>query len=337
MNVSILDEAVRRLSDGNVVAIPTETVYGLAARIDSEAGIKEIFSVKQRPFFDPLIVHVSSKEMAHQLTTDWSPLANFLAEHFWPGPLTLVLPKSASVHSMITSGLQTVGIRMPKHSLALSLIEKVGVPLAAPSANRFGRTSPTTALHVQSEFPDSNVLVLDGGPCEVGLESTVLLIQRNGAQYALSILRNGKVTKAELDKSLARQKFSYSFQETVSKRESPGHLKHHYMPEIPLILVGNPALGEEQILEMSEKVISQLPDQVEGIQIRKPRQLKQAAELRLPDHPGLASRLLYAELRALGESEKFDCIYFRKSDLFYSEDWAALRDRLTKAASLQLG
>ncbi len=333
---SPLETAVQRLQNGDVVAIPTETVYGLAARIDSPNGIRRIFSTKQRPFFDPLIVHVSSKEMACTLTADWSPLANFLAEHFWPGPLTLVLPKSAQVDSMITSGLPSVGIRMPKHTMALSLIEKVGVPLAAPSANRFGRTSPTTAEHVASEFPESDLLILDGGPCEVGLESTVLHIQREGDHYKLSILRAGGVSQAELERTLQSQKFSFSFHNSLSKKESPGHMKHHYMPEVPLVLVKNLALSEDQILEETRKQISKLPDEIENVQIRKPQKIESAGELRLPAEAPLAFRLLYAELRRLGESQQHDILYFRLMDFHQQPQWEALMDRLSKAASLIL-
>lgn len=333
---SLFEQAVERLRAGDVVAMPTETVYGLAARIDSAQGIQKIFFTKQRPFFDPLIVHVSSKEMAYQLTTDWSPLANFLAEHFWPGPLTLVLPKSEKVDSMITSGLPTVGIRMPKHSLALSLIDKVGVPLAAPSANRFGRTSPTTAQHVRSEFPQEDLVIVDGGPCEVGLESTVLHIRREGDFYHLSVLRAGGVSQEELEKSLKNQKFSFSFQASVSKKESPGHMKHHYMPEVPLILVQADSLSEGQILDQTRSQLAQLPDEVEGIQIRKPTKLERAGELKLPTEANLAFRMLYSELRRLGESGQYDILYFRLQDYHRQPQWEALLDRLTKAASLHL-
>jgi L-threonylcarbamoyladenylate synthase len=326
--------AVEALQNGDVVAMPTETVYGLAARIDSVEGIQKIFSTKRRPFFDPLIVHVSSKSMAYPLTTDWSPLADFLAEHFWPGPLTMVLPKSDSVNPMITSGLPSVGIRMPKHSIALSLIEKLGVPLAAPSANRFGRTSPTTAEHVKSELP--GVFVLDGGPCQIGLESTVLLIRRQGDRYDLSILRAGQVTQSELERTLKNQKFTVFFQRSADKKEAPGHLKHHYMPEIPLILVRGSDLSEADILKQTQAQLSQLPDEVEGIQIRKPAQLQKIAELNLPSDATLASRLLYSELRKLGESKNFDLIYFRLQDFHQAEEWTAFQDRLTKAASLIL-
>jgi L-threonylcarbamoyladenylate synthase len=332
---SPLDQAVQALQNGNVVAIPTETVYGLAARIDSAEGIQRIFSTKQRPFFDPLIVHVSSKEMAIPLTTDWSPMADFLAEHFWPGPLTMVLPKSADVNPMITSGLETVGLRMPRHSLALSLIEKTGVALAAPSANRFGRTSPTTADHVRSEFPDVNLVILEGGPCEVGLESTVLRIQRQDQKYFLSVLRAGAVSQEVLEKALFGQRFQFEFRESQKKSEAPGQMKHHYMPEVPLVIVSS-EMAPEEILRKTQAHLQSLPDQVEGVTLRKPQSLNRACELLLSLEASLASRQLYAELRRIGESGNCDLIYFHWRPEYDSADWAALRDRLTKAASLIL-
>lgn len=330
-----IDDGVRRLEKGEVVGFPTETVYGLAGSILSEVGIRKIFSTKKRPFFDPLIVHVSSKKMAEQLTTDWNPLADFLAEHFWPGPLTLVLPKSDLVSDLITSGLQTVGIRMPKHTLALSLIDRLGSALAAPSANRFGKTSPTSAQHVAFEFPDDDFLIFDGGPCEVGLESTVLSIKRIADNYELSILRAGHVTKSDLEKATAYLKFKIKFVETLDRRESPGQMKHHYMPQKPLVLVRNSNLSENQILEMVRAKIKDLPDEVEQVQIVKPTQIVKISEMKLPESAELAARSLYSELRNLANLQS-DLIYFRLKPEFEKENWQATIDRLTKAASLIL-
>ena len=332
----VLDAALKKLEAGGVVAIPTETVYGLAARVDSVPGIQKIFLTKQRPFFDPLIVHVSSKKMAATLTTDWSPLADFLAEHFWPGPLTLVLPKSSLVHSIITSGLETVGIRMPKHTLALSLIDRLGVPLAAPSANRFGKASPTTADHVRQEFPGQDILVLDGGPCEVGLESTVLSIQRQESHYQLAILRAGAVKKSDIQRTLANQKFDVEFVENINKSASPGQMKHHYMPEIPLVLVRNPQMSEKEILAQAQARILQLPDQIDGVKIIKPKKFERSCRLSLPPEAAAAARLLYSELRAVAMSRGVDLIYFVIQPHHQNEDWLAIMDRLTKAGSLIL-
>lgn len=336
MSGFVLDTAIEVLQKDGVVAIPTETVYGLAARISSPVGIKKIFTTKQRPFFDPLIVHVSSKKMAETLTTDWSPLVDFLAEHFWPGPLTFVLPKSTAVDAMITSGLETVGIRMPKHSLALSLIDRLNEPLAAPSANRFGKTSPTSAEHVRSEFPNDHLVILDGGPCDVGLESTVLHISHVENSYRLSILRKGAVTKSDLERALSYQKFQVEFVEALSKKESPGHMKHHYMPEIPLAIVIGPQLSEKEILEKAQEKMKDIPDEVEGVRIVKPQQFRQVRELVLPSDAAQSARLLYSELRNLSTQKTTDLLYFRLQPAHSQEAWQAVMDRLTKAASLIL-
>jgi len=338
MTRTTLDIAIEELQRGGVVAIPTETVYGLAAAINSRVGIEKIFSVKQRPFFDPLIVHVSSKKMAESLTTEWSPVANFLAEQFWPGPLTLVLPKKDSVDSMITSGLPTVGIRMPNSSLTLSLIEKLNCPLAAPSANRFGRTSPTCVEHVRAEFPNETFPILDGGPCEVGLESTVLSIQKISTGFQLSILRKGHIKQSDLEIALAGQGFQISFVEQLNRRESPGQMKHHYMPEIPLVILQNLTMAPAQVLAKISAELSLLPDEVDGVQIRKPKKITNVVELILPTDAALAARRLYALLRETSEgvSPAPDLILFRKQPIHDGESWFALMDRLTKAASLIL-
>jgi len=333
--VTDLNLALEKLQHDDVVGIPTETVYGLGAAINSEKALKKIFAIKERPFFDPLIVHVSSKQMAQKLTPSWSPMLDFLSEHFWPGPLTLVVPKTEMVSSLITSGLETVGIRMPRNSLTLTLIERLGVPIAAPSANKFGRTSPTTAAHVQSEFKNENILVLDDGPCEVGLESTVLKVDRIGQDYVLAILRAGQIKKTDLEKALRSRPFQYQFVEAVSQKDSPGHLKHHYMPQIPLVLVKNRAYTSQKILDKTRQMLHQLPDEIEGVKIRKPLHIQTTKEFVLPDQSTLAARSLYSELRKMAE-EPVDFLFFRILDYHSREEWQAVMDRLTKAASLVL-
>ena len=154
---SDISRARNALRGGDVVGMPTETVYGLAAPISNEAGIRRIFEVKDRPFFDPLIVHIASFAQLDLVVQDFPPLAQLLTQAFWPGPLTIVLPRSEAVNPLICSGLPTVGVRMPRHLLALRLIRSVGEPLAAPSANKFGRTSPTSAAHVRAEFPGASL------------------------------------------------------------------------------------------------------------------------------------------------------------------------------------
>lgn len=327
-----LQEALRRLNSGDHVGIPTETVYGLAARIDRPEGLKKIFATKARPFFDPLIVHVASVDQAKPLVTTWPLVADLLVQKFWPGPLTLVLPKSAVISDLITSGLESVALRSPNHPLALKLIQSSG-PLAAPSANRFGRTSPTTASHVRQEFADQ-VFVIDGGPCDVGIESTVLAL-RGLKLNELSILRSGAITETMISRLLKDHRFDFEFQVPTDKRLAPGQMKHHYMPDIPLI-VGPQGLSLESITEQANLRLQQLPDQVEGVTLRKPSGvLTRPLELRLNDDPALAARDLYAELRRLSATSA-DHLVFIQKDFHQGEAWNGLLDRLTKAASIIL-
>ena len=229
-------EAINLLTDSQVVALPTETVYGLAGRYDSAEAIQRIFETKERPHFDPLIVHVSNADQAKELVKSWPGLAQTLADAFWPGPLTMVLPKNDNVSDRITSGLPTVALRSPDHRGFRSIIADLGIPLAAPSANRFGKTSPTTAEHVESEF-DGKVPVMDGGPCTIGLESTVVAIELDRIQ----ILRPGAITE-EMIKKVVNVDVS-----TQSREDSPGHLKNHYEPDAPLYLSEKEDLPEMQL------------------------------------------------------------------------------------------
>lgn len=321
------------LAQGGVVGMPTETVYGLAARIDLPAGIEAIFKTKERPFFDPLIVHVSDLKQVEELTSHFSVLAKALAEKFWPGPLTMILPKSAKVNSMITSGLDSVGVRMPAHPVAQELIRAVGVPLAAPSANKFGKTSPTSALHVRQEFQKENVFVLEGGESEIGIESTVLLVKENGK---LSILRKGHVLKSDIEEYLRTKGLAFEFVETVDKKESPGHMKHHYMPPVPFILCLDPTKTESEIKALIQAKLAELPDTIEEVKIIKPAgAIQKMARMQLSADPVLATRSFYSQLRELA-AQKPDCILLYKEPSHSGERWESLYDRINKAASLIL-
>ena len=331
-----LTKAKHILEEGGVIGLPTETVYGLAARIDIPSAIEKIFTTKERPFFDPLIVHVSSIEMAKKVTAFWGPASQALAEVFWPGPLTLILPKDPSVNGMITSGLESVGIRMPNHPLALELIQEVGVPLAAPSANKFGRTSPTSATHVRVEFKKEDVFVVDGGDCQIGIESTVLLVRHRPDKVELSILRRGHILKSDLERVLKDKGFTYEFIEQVDKRESPGHMKHHYMPPIPLIVSLDSNRSVESLLQEVNQKISQLPDEIDSIRIIKPTSgINKAEILKLSADPLLATREFYGQLREAA-LKGADCIVFYRESSQVGERWESLFDRLNKAASLIL-
>lgn len=317
-----------------VVGMPTETVYGLAARIDSPLGIAAIFKIKERPFFDPLIVHVADLAQARSLTTQWSPVAQALATAFWPGPLTLVLPKADHVDPMITSGLGTVGIRIPRHSMALALIKKEG-PLAAPSANKFGKTSPTEASHVVEEF-QGQVPVLDGGPCQIGLESTILSIEEVAGVHQLRILRLGHISQDQITRALSyggRTDFKWSILRDGNKTIAPGQMKHHYMPNVPLVILQDTNLSIKDLKNSILEKLSQLPAEVEGIKLKRPQSLDKVVEIVLPADAELAARLLYSELRKSAEQLP-DLMYFKVQEYHHLDNWAAIFDRLTRAASL---
>jgi L-threonylcarbamoyladenylate synthase len=320
-----------RLLAGDVVAMPTETVYGLAAAISKHEGLKKIFSLKERPYFDPLIVHVGSFKQAISVVKEWPPLADFLARSFWPGPLTLVLPKADHIDSIITSGLDTVAVRLPAHPLAQDLIRITGCPLAAPSANKFGRTSPSTAQHVRSEFPDFDLFILDGGPCEIGLESTVVSLEANTSsgssvnnETILRILRPGGITEEQIRTALT--KWGQPVQITKAESTaSPGHLKHHYMPKIPLVIVKASASSG-----LSRLTLEQIQRDLKLSEVKNP------LELKLSDTPSEAARELYSQMRFLCESGA-DLLYVRATPERSSGGlWDAIWDRLTRAASLNL-
>ena len=182
-----IQKAAQILRSGGLVIFPTETVYGLGANALDPGAIRKIYALKGRPATSPLIVHVASIEQARELTADWPQEAERLAREYWPGPLTLVVPKKPIIPDEATAGLPTVGLRMPRHPIALALLHETGFPIAAPSANRFTQLSPTTAQHVRDAFGDDTPFLLDGGPCEVGLESTVIAVTPDG----LEVLRPG--------------------------------------------------------------------------------------------------------------------------------------------------
>jgi L-threonylcarbamoyladenylate synthase len=225
---------VELLRQGEVVGLPTETVYGLAADALNARALARIFEIKHRPFFDPLIVHVRDSAAAWELAHTVPDLARALAQRFWPGPLTLVLPKREIVPDLATSGRPCVALRVPAHPVAQALLQAFGGPLAAPSANRFGRISPTDAAAVFAELGEAVPLILDGGPCGVGLESTVLDLSGE----APILLRAGGVPLEEIEKLAGPIQRSPPVDDDP---HGPGQLKHHYAPRKPLKIVASPS------------------------------------------------------------------------------------------------
>jgi L-threonylcarbamoyladenylate synthase len=299
MKLSI-SEAAEVIRTGGLVAFPTETVYGLGANALDPAAVQKIFEMKGRPATSPLIVHVASVEMAKTIVTEWPPLAEELARRWWPGPLTLVLPKDSRVPATVTAGLPTVGVRMPNHALALALIEETGVPIAAPSANRFTGLSPTTADHVKAAFGDA-VPVLDGGPCEVGIESTVVAIEGGN----LKLLRPGMVDLGEMERMAVHL--------AGAAHPSPGMHEKHYSPRTRLILVHGPA---------------ELPDRT-GAYVWRVALGPAARSVRMPLDAAPYAGQLYRVLHQL-DAENWPWIAVELPP--DAPDWAAIRDRLQRGA-----
>jgi L-threonylcarbamoyladenylate synthase len=227
-----IERAAIVLRQGGVVALPTETVYGLGANAFDELAVARVFEIKGRPRFDPLIVHVAELPDLDRLVTEVPAIARRLMERFWPGPLTLVLPKTSAVPDLVTSGGPTVAIRMPDHEIAQAIIRAAGVPIAAPSANSFGRISPTTAAHVADQLGADVDLIVDGGPCRVGVESTVLAVAETGA----TLLRPGGTSVEEIEAVIGPIEIPAPLPVQVPGEAlvSPGTLPQHYAPRTPL-------------------------------------------------------------------------------------------------------
>ncbi|ADD27180.1 L-threonylcarbamoyladenylate synthase [Meiothermus ruber] len=221
-----LERAAQIIRSGGLVAFPTETVYGLGANALDARAAARIFEAKQRPSFDPLIVHVADRGMLQKVVQEVPALAERLMERFWPGPLTLVLPRSERVPGLVTSGLPTVAVRMPAHPVAQELIRRAGLPLAAPSANPFGYLSPTRAEHVERMLGGRVDLILDGGRTEFGVESTIVLLAEKP-----TVLRYGAVAVEELERVLGRLELQVGARE---KPLVPGQLPQHYAPHTPI-------------------------------------------------------------------------------------------------------
>ena len=223
--------AAQKLREGALVAIPTETVYGLAANAFDKEAVTRIFEAKQRPQFNPLIVHTSDIERVNSFTTGISGVLEQLATTFWPGPLTILLPRNHMIHPLVTAGSDFVAVRIPNHPMTLALLRNLEFPLAAPSANLFGRVSPTTAAHVEEQLGEKVSYILDGGNCAVGVESTIVKLKNDGV---VNILRPGGVS-AEMMHPILGYEPEFSTPQG-DRPEAPGMLKSHYAPKIPLVL-----------------------------------------------------------------------------------------------------
>jgi L-threonylcarbamoyladenylate synthase len=299
MSIS-LDEAAARIRRGELVAFPTETVYGLGANALDAGAVAKIFEKKGRPLTSPLIVHVSSIEMARSIVKEFPPEAEELGRKYWPGPLTLVLPKSPVIPDVVTAGLPTVGIRIPAHPIARKLIEAAGVPIAAPSANKFMGLSPTTAEHVREAFGDE-VPVLDGGQCAVGIESTVV----SCISGKFELLRPGMITLKEIEAGASPAKHA--------SHPAPGMHERHYSPRTRLILV---------------RGIEELPGRIGAFLWRKKPGLT-ACSVHMPFKAAAYANKLYGILHQV-DNEGWPWIAVEEPP--DKPEWSAIRDRLRKAA-----
>lgn len=312
-------EAGALLRAGRLVAFPTETVYGLGANaLDAEA-VERIFVAKGRPKFNPLIVHVSDRAQAKELTASWPELAERLANAFWPGPLTLVLPRAPQVPSVVTGGLPSVALRAPAHPVARALLQAAGVPIAAPSANRYGAVSPTRAEHVVSSLGGRIDAVLDGGACDVGIESTVLDLTSERPR----LLRPGGITLEQIEAVIGPTAHEHVVQEEGA-RVSPGLTARHYAPDAETFLA--PA-------EEIHPLLASLPPTARvGAIVRtlsSPDDERVVAWERLGDDAPAFARELYAALHRL---EVVGVTHVLMEAPPSSPEWAAVADRLSRAA-----
>jgi L-threonylcarbamoyladenylate synthase len=300
VNDGDIRKAAQIIRSGGLVVFPTETVYGLGANALDATAVSKIYELKGRPATSPLIVHVPGAEQARELAADWPAEAQQLARQYWPGPLTLVVPKKSVIPNEVTAGLPTVGLRVPRHPVALALLNASAVPIAAPSANRFTQLSPTTGQHVREAFGDETPFLLDGGPCEVGLESTVIAVTEDG----LEVLRPGMAfveAAAEATHSEA------------GAHRSPGQHQKHYSPRTRVLLVAH----------------GHLPQEGRGAYLWLQHEGKAALALRMPVSAEEYAAQLYARLHDL-DREEWDWIAVELPP--DTKEWSAIRDRLTRAA-----
>lgn len=243
-NKMAISEAAALLKDGQTVAFPTETVYGLGADATSETAVSRIFEAKGRPEDNPLIAHVATKEQLSSLVSSLSPIAEKLIDAFTPGPVTFVLPSNGTCAENVTAGLSTIGVRIPDHPVANKLLKECGIPIAAPSANVSGKPSPTTADHVWADLNGKIAGLVDGGPTGVGVESTVI----DCTQEIPIILRPGGITKEQLEQVVGKVMLDPALANTSEKPKAPGMKYRHYAPEVPMWLVeGSPEKMQEVI------------------------------------------------------------------------------------------
>lgn len=316
-----LDEAVRRLRAGALVVIPTETVYGLAADAENPAAVAAIFALKGRPSSRPLIVHIAAAAHLDRWARQVPDYARLLAETLWPGPLSLVLPRSPRVPDAVTGGQDTVALRVPSHPLTRMLLERFDGGLAAPSANPYGRISPTEAAHVHAGFGDATPWLIDGGPCAGGIESTIV----SCVDPLPRVLRPGLITAAEIA-AITGLDVLVNGDETAPgpTPRTAGQDRVHYAPSTPAILLGRAEL----------EAWRPAPGARVGFLGFGPMNMALALDLRLPDDPAGAAREIYRALHQL-DVAGLDLLVIEAPP--GSAEWSAVRDRLLRATARSRG
>lgn len=307
------------LRAGGVVAFPTETVYGLGADADNDVAVRRIFSIKGRPADHPLIVHLADVGMAERWVREVPDTALRLAERFWPGPLTIILRRSSRVSDLVTGGLDTVGIRVPSHPVAQALLRGFAGGVAAPSANRFGRISPTSAEHVHDELGTAPDLILDGGNCQVGLESTIISLVDDRPV----LLRPGRISLLELSETIGSE--VVLLQQPDLTLRAPGSHLSHYAPSTPaaIILTENLPSVAGRLLDAGQSIAMICLSKAIFASCRS------GGSLLLPLEPAAYGQALYAALRQL-DAVGHDKILIEAPP--ETEPWRAVRDRLCRAA-----
>jgi L-threonylcarbamoyladenylate synthase len=310
------------LHRGGVVAFPTETVYGLGADATNGDAVRRIFAAKGRPSYNPLIVHAASPNAARECVTDWPESAQILANSFWPGPLTLVLPRNPRIVDEVTAGLSTVGVRVPAHPVALALLHACGLPIAAPSANRSMQLSPTEGKHVNASLGDSVDMVLDAGPSQVGIESTVIDL----SSPIPTILRPGMISRSRLEMAIGRVEVATDKVASGVARRSPGMADRHYAPRARLVIAEFDVATELELAVRREgaaggriAVLTRSDYESEGATVRH-----------MPADSSEYARQLYSTLHALDDEGIATIVVGAVPS---DGSWEAVRDRLKRAAA----
>ena len=311
---TLIEEAVETLRAGNLVAFPTETVYGLGANASDPAAVRKIFDLKGRPPDHPVIVHLDNPRYLHRWVSEMPASAQLLADAFWPGPLTLILPKADNVNDIVTGGQSSIGIRVPSHPMAQQLLTAFGGGIAAPSANRYGRLSPTRPEHVKEEFGDALEMILDGGESLIGLESTIVSCLNNEPR----LLRPGSITRSQLEKVVG----AIGTRETHDPRV-PGDRTLHYAPLTPLEIV------PIEELEQRAGEITARREKVAVLALRPPLQTQRHMTwINAGKKADTYAHNLYNHLRTL---DRAGCAKILVQEVPDDERWTAIRDRLQRA------